>query len=351
MSGVKIARRKVEGLVGDMPAVDAANLVLSQRLASVETLLPMAALQAHEDDEYVHQLRVASRRADASLRIFQPFLKKRAFRNTRRRLRKIRRAAGEARACDVMQQMLLGLRAAGSDKHGVERVAALDVLLDRTRQQRNAAQVAIHAVAKKYPPLKLARTRTKLLGSLRTVHLDHQGESELAMTFRALAKARLDDLAQPARRRAATSFDTPTRIEELHDLRILAKRLRYAMEIFAPCYADGLKSEYSRIESLQEALGNINDMQDLADWLTSELANSAKLADDTGKPILSLEQHASIDALVRELEVERDARATRFVRELEDGKWSDVFDLGKESQDKNVEIETRAASRAAEVSG
>ena len=43
-------------------------------------------------------------------------------------------------------------------------------------------------------------------------------------------------------------------------LRLAAKRLRYALEIFAPCFGGAIRRElYPRVEELQELLGRIND--------------------------------------------------------------------------------------------
>src|SRR5207244_2148550 len=46
----------------------------------------------------------------------------------------------------------------------------------------------------------------------------------------------------------------------LHQVRIQGKRLRYAMEVFADCFAADFKEElYPQIEEMQEILGSAND--------------------------------------------------------------------------------------------
>jgi CHAD domain-containing protein len=63
--------------------------------------------------------------------------------------------------------------------------------------------------------------------------------------------------------RLAGAVDDPERVQELHDMRIAAKRLRYTMEIFQPCYGGELakeyKSVYEKIKSIQEQIGDIHD--------------------------------------------------------------------------------------------
>jgi CHAD domain-containing protein len=47
---------------------------------------------------------------------------------------------------------------------------------------------------------------------------------------------------------------------QLHQVRIAGKRLRYAMEIFAACFADAFRLDaYPRVEEMQEILGRAND--------------------------------------------------------------------------------------------
>ncbi len=58
------------GLRDDMPVVAAVRHVLMARLSPVREHLTSAVFQADEDPEHVHQLRVATRRAGAALRIF-----------------------------------------------------------------------------------------------------------------------------------------------------------------------------------------------------------------------------------------------------------------------------------------
>jgi CHAD domain-containing protein len=66
--------------------------------------------------------------------------------------------------------------------------------------------------------------------------------------------------------------------ENLHALRIESKRLRYAMEIFAPCFDDRFRKElYPDFKVLQDYLGEINDAHEMAlrfDRYAAELAQT-----------------------------------------------------------------------------
>lgn len=60
--------------------------------------------------------------------------------------------------------------------------------------------------------------------------------------------------------RFASCIDDVERVEELHNMRIAAKRLRYTMEIFASCFpGDNYASTYESVKSIQEQIGDIHD--------------------------------------------------------------------------------------------
>ncbi len=66
---------------------------------------------------------------------------------------------------------------------------------------------------------------------------------------------RLEELYQ-----FAPYISDPTRVEELHNMRISAKRLRYTMEIFQPCFpGKDFAKLYDQVKSVQEQIGEIHD--------------------------------------------------------------------------------------------
>jgi CHAD domain-containing protein len=46
---------------------------------------------------------------------------------------------------------------------------------------------------------------------------------------------------------------------ELHAVRLATKRLRYTLELFRPCYGQGLEIRLAELQRLQQVLGEIND--------------------------------------------------------------------------------------------
>src|SRR5262249_4315666 len=98
--------------------------------------------------EYVHQLRVGTRRADAALRIFTACLPGEVYRKSRRRLRELRRAAGAARDWDVFLADLL-MR---GQEAGAQRRAGLDFLIGYAVGQRTAAHAQLEEVYQEQGP-------------------------------------------------------------------------------------------------------------------------------------------------------------------------------------------------------
>ena len=91
----------ITGLTPEMPADEAARVVLAVRLSAVRHHLLLASERAAEDVEHVHQLRVATRRAGAAVWIFRDLMVRKVLRDCKRTLRAVRRAAGAARDWDV----------------------------------------------------------------------------------------------------------------------------------------------------------------------------------------------------------------------------------------------------------
>jgi hypothetical protein len=66
------------------------------------------------------------------------------------------------------------------------------------------------------------------------------------------------------------SLTDPAALTDLHNLRIAAKRLRYALESFEICFP-GSKRILGKLTALQEAVGDIHDVDVLIDILRSRL--------------------------------------------------------------------------------
>lgn len=241
------ARRKVmaqfdkwiDGISANDSVCESAQHSLSARLAAVEHYLPLAADCADDDIECVHQLRVYTRRSMAVLKLYADLLPKKEARWFGKTLRRIRRAAGNARDLDVLAESIED----DTDKEARKFLADI-------RQRRKAAQrpiVAIHRKLKRHGRLRhriedlLQKTAPQAtdgpFGSWATVRL----RKTLQRFFRASPSDRRD-------------------LGSLHRFRIRGKELRYTLELLAPAFSNELRDElYPVVEQLQERLGEIHD--------------------------------------------------------------------------------------------
>jgi CHAD domain-containing protein len=229
------------------PLADAARHVLTVRLEVVRDHLPLALNKADQNTEHVHQLRVGTRRAGAALEIFSCCLPEKPYRTARKTLRSIRRAAGAARDWDVF---LLALTSPERPPTPKQR-AGIDFLIGYTVAQRDAAQVHLQVVAEDYP-FSFDRFLAETVAAVHKPHRVEEGDA-------------LIDLARPMLSRLLRELETAASddledYEHLHRVRIIGKRLRYAMEVFADCFARPFREElYPAVEQMQEILGRAND--------------------------------------------------------------------------------------------
>jgi CHAD domain-containing protein len=235
----------ISNLGPGMPLGEAARIALEVRLGVVVEYLPLAQTRADEDAEYVHQLRVGTRRAVAALDIFAPCLPEKIYTRTRRRLRRLRRAAGDARDWDVF---LISLRQ--DQKPRAQRKTApagKDFLTGYCLGQRAAAQARLEDTGTDVDCLK--RLAVETTAAIR--------ENSAAKVLVELARPMLSRLLKELNQAAAEDLND---YAKLHQVRIRGKRLRYAMEIFTDCFWPPFREKlYPAVEEMQEILGRAND--------------------------------------------------------------------------------------------
>jgi CHAD domain-containing protein len=240
------AGKWISDLKATTPVADAARHVLTVRLEVVRDYLPLALHESDNDPEHVHQLRVATRRARAALDILTCCLPAKVYKSARKHLRNIRRVAGEARDWDVFLSSLTEF----SRAHPGKRKPGLDGLVGYAVARRQAAQEQLKATGQHYP---FAFDRF-LAETVAAVHEPLQPNLHMLLDLaRPLLTAFLKQLEEAVSRNLED-------YEQLHWVRILAKRLRYAMEVFADCFAPAFREQiYPAVEQMQEILGAAND--------------------------------------------------------------------------------------------
>ncbi|MGL6076651.1 MAG: CHAD domain-containing protein [Fimbriiglobus sp.] len=260
----------IHGLTADMPAVEAARTILDARLGVVRHYLPLAIEEPWKDLEYIHQLRVSTRRTAAALRIFEPLFKDKPAKRLKNSLRDIRQAAGHARDWDVTQVHMLASPALSKASE------AQTLLLAYALGHRSAAQAAL---------TNLDESDFDHLES--TSDLLAEGDENLTI----LAEIAQETLNEQLIAVGTILDDGPESPEELHATRIAGKRLRYSMELFADCYSDPFRAVlYPLVEELQEHLGDVQDahvMLTRLDQLQAEFTAKTPATLKTIRPTLT----------------------------------------------------------------
>ena len=229
----------------DRPVGLLASRAIEGRLKRVATLLPRAAKHPERDAEYVHDLRVASRRAAATLRLFEPWLPPTASRKARSRLDRIRRAAGPARDLDVIEERLSRLAAAGGA------TTQLAAAIDRVRVRRAKAQKPIRRSYRKARKQGWPGRHTRSL--LEQVEWRGDGPEPLLSDWAGGA------LLPSLQRFVDRSFDDLTDPRALHRMRIAEKRVRYSLEVVGGSPDSPMGDVMPVLVDLQRRLGEIND--------------------------------------------------------------------------------------------
>lgn len=202
-----------------------------------------------EDPEYIHQMRVALRRLFAALRLFAPLLPELQVVPLKDALRSLARKLGETRDLDVLQtEIIAPVLAALPDE---PRLAMLSSVITLQRCQARNAAVDL---------LRSAQYGKSLIFVLHTLFCRLPvAETDASVTLAGFAAARLKRLHKTLLRRAcAAKMHDPL---TLHALRIAVKRLRYALEFFAPLLPRAkTRATLNHLTDLQDTLGQINDL-------------------------------------------------------------------------------------------
>lgn len=237
----------IEGIAPDTLLSSAARTALAPRLRLVWYYLKRSARHADRDDEYVHQLRVCTRRAMATVAAFETVLPPQRSKRIKRYLRHTRRAAGDARDLDVLTARYRDWAKQRADQGGKQLLAALE-------RRRKTAQEPLHEIYQKQRDRDFPGQVDALLVRTRPRgEMAERGEPGFALAARACLNPIVESFFTAGAGELAD-------LDSLHAFRILGKQLRYAIEIFVGAFGPPLREKiYPTVEHLQELLGAVND--------------------------------------------------------------------------------------------
>jgi CHAD domain-containing protein len=230
---------------------------------------------ASDDDEYLHQMRVALRRLRVVLRMAEKMRADQRLAGLYKDVSELCIALGRIREWDVFIAQTLQPMCARMPGH-----AGLQTLLAAGERQRAYWYAALRDEAQ-------ARERQRLLLRFAIwMNGDYwQQRMEGAQQAQDFATGRLRKLAKRFAR-SGQRLETAD-ASRLHALRIIAKKLRYSAEFFAALYDErGAGAFLAALGKVQDVLGQINDIA-AAHRLLDGLAADAALADHQEAVVLA----------------------------------------------------------------
>jgi CHAD domain-containing protein len=246
-----IAVRESPGLLPDDSMSEAGRKILYYHFARM--LIHEAGTRAGNDPEELHDMRVATRRLRAALRVFAPYYKKRTLGTHVKRLRRAARVLGTVRDLDVALLKARAYLASLPDgrKHD------LDPLIDawERRRDKGREQMLAYLDSDKYADLKQS------FGLFVTVEGRGAKRLEAMPPEPVTAKHMLPAMiyTEWARVRAFEPVLDGAPVETLHALRIACKSLRYTLEFFRELLGPEAQDVIAEVVGLQDHLGDLND--------------------------------------------------------------------------------------------
>jgi CHAD domain-containing protein len=277
-----VKAKEIEGLDCAASAARGMWLVLATRLG--EMCEHRAAAVGPEGEDGVHDMRVASRRLRSVLRDFRPYLRGgKRLDAARDELKRLAGALGAVRDEDVAIRLLEKLReeATASVAEGLELLAS-----ERRERREGAREELERALAEESfesSRLRVSSAFERATAPRRAERRkgegggggegredgdapsgdagsgDARGESgDGGPSFEELGREIVGRLWEELSGRGPNIY-RPLKSGRLHKLRIAAKRLRYALELFAACYGEAQRELAHELARLQTALGELHD--------------------------------------------------------------------------------------------
>lgn len=240
----------------EVPFAELGRVVLRRHIRRLQQTV--RAVKDDETIEAVHDLRVATRRIRAALRLLTPVAPAKAARRATEMVRTLARVASATRDRDVLLNDMTN-----RDIHGLESV------IEAVRAERMAA----HAALVSYLSGKQYERELRALAQLacfsegwdnRPRVRDHAG-SMLYAHYEAL--------------RSYDRNGLPEDEASLHAMRIAGKRLRYALELIGDIVGERLSDLLQPLINFQDHLGALNDVSVARGLLTPHIAHSTAVTE------------------------------------------------------------------------
>jgi len=234
------------------------------RVAQLRVAVKKLSSHSAPSSTAVHRLRVSARRALAITDLLGDATDKRLSKAAHA-VNALRAAAGRVRNAHVMNQSLAKLKVGVALKPAVEHLRARL----RAHERSGLRRLDGHIPSARRDVERFDRRVSKALSSLTLSESPAVWREGLTCLVKAAQT--LAEVKAPAKRSARSktrgedqkrnpSEELLRSVEDLHELRVALKRVRYAAELCEPALpADDLRRVLAELTSVQQALGQLND--------------------------------------------------------------------------------------------
>jgi CHAD domain-containing protein len=229
-----------------------------------------------EDPEELHDMRVATRRMRAAIKLFKKALPERAS-HLRDEMKWVATVLGDVRDLDVQLERLEEWFAQADDDGYRDTLRRTSRLLEKQRKEARGRMLEALDSARYErfersfaEMLKLGPTPSLTPGA--AADEDSPTDEPAAVAGRGLLRRRYRKW-----RKLADAIDDASAPEEYHELRKEGKRLRYALEFFAEVYGEDVIGRLVKpLKVFQDDLGLHQDDLVAAEWLREMVTDSRR---------------------------------------------------------------------------
>ncbi|MBO9311714.1 MAG: CHAD domain-containing protein [Chloroflexus sp.] len=240
----------------EVPFAELGRVVLRRRIRRLQQTV--RAVKDDETIEAVHDLRVATRRIRAALRLLTPVAPAKATRRATETVRTLARVASATRDRDVLLNDMTN-----RDIHGLEPV------IEAVRAERMAAHTALVS----YLSGKQYERELRALAQLACFSEGWDNRPRVRDHAGSMLYAHYEVL------RSYDRNGLPEDEASLHAMRIAGKRLRYALELIGDIVGERLSDLLQPLINFQDHLGALNDVSVARGLLTPHIAHSTAVTE------------------------------------------------------------------------
>jgi putative phosphoesterase len=277
-----------------------------------------------EDIEYVHRMRVASRRIRATMPLFRTCFPQKKFRKWLKEVKKVTKLLGEARDLDIQIAFIKHYQS--ENKESAEN-SIVELLLRSKKNRRATVQPRV------VEGLKELR-ESDILSKMREFYDNTTADLQNP-------RPKSSSVKEKAYWAISNRLDAFLAMEEyvyqenealkLHEMRIRAKHLRYTMETFSPMYSNELTKEIETMKGFQDTLGEMHDCDVWIEYIPKfKTETKRKTAATKNKTEQDKKRKQSLSGFLKYVKKQRKNQYDSFVDLWENSKKTGFFNKLKE---------------------